>query len=146
MDENAGPQISPEVARSQLENVAAARLGNDRDRRIHGIATIGFGLLWGGYMSYIVLNDDFGPLMFLLVVASILLAGAMYLWRERARTVPRHTGRAMDIAWGVSLAAGVIFPFLSVPVPAEQQWLDLITAGVFAAPIVLAGLWILLRR
>ncbi len=144
MDEHP-PQVSPELAQAQLRNATSARIGNNRDRWIHGIATIAFGLLWGGYLAYVVRADDLGPLDIVLVVASVLVAVGIHLWTERAGTAPRHSTRARGIGMWASFAVVLVLPLVPEP-SVDQPWLDLLVAGLIAAPIVLAGLWILIRR
>ncbi len=140
------PQVSAELARAQLERATSARIGTSRDRWIDGAAEIAFGLLWGGYFSFLVLgSDDLGLTELALIAASIAVAAGLYFWRQRATTVPRHSKRVRDTGFWGSLAIIFVLPF--VPEPAvEQPWLSLLVAGLIAAPIVLAGVWILIRR
>jgi hypothetical protein len=144
MDEHT-PHLSPEVARAQLDGATSPGIEGPRDRWIHGTATIGFGLLWGGWLTFAGRSEDVGPVDMLLLYFTVLVAGAIYLWRQRAGTVPRHTTRAVTVAMVCSLAVDVVLRSLPAP-SVGQPWRDLILVALIAAPLVLAGLWIMLRR
>ena len=145
MDETA-PDVSPEIARAQLESAASARIGSGRDRWIHGVGTVVFGLLWGGYFTFSVGSS--GPLELTdlaLVAGAVLVAAGIYFWKERAGTVPRHAARALNVGMWASFAVVIVLPFVPEP-SVDQPWLEVIAAGLIAAPIVLAGVWILIRH
>jgi len=144
MDENA-PHLTPELARAQLEHAASTRVGNDRDRWVHSIAMIAFGLLMG--LNHI-LTDVVGN-----VVGSgvgtwglAVVFALVWNWRSRALTVPRHTHVAVAVAFFTTLA--VMFPGLDLMriTALEQPWESIVSGPVVAAPMLLAAIWIQIRR
>lgn len=144
MDEHTYP-VSPELARAQLETAATAQAGTARDRWIDGTATILFGLLWGGWFTFAGRSDDVGLLDLVMLATVVVVAGGIVLLRARATTVPRHSARAMSVGTSVSVAVIIALTFTPLP-DLDQPWLELLKAGLAAAPIVLAGLWIMVRR
>jgi hypothetical protein len=125
-------------------NATPAPVGSDRDRRIHGAATIACGLVWGGYIVY---SDHLTNLALLgtFVLACAIAAWATYLLKERADTAPRHSAHAVLVGFSASLAVFGVMPLLPGS-PFDQPARDAVAAASLAAPIVLAGLWILRRK
>ena len=141
----------PTRARAALEQAATTRVGTDRDRRIHALATAGFGLAVGAYVSLNPPADRhtwFGGVLFALYVATLF---ALAAWqRHAARTVPRHSrmvGYAGLAAMGV-LALGSIM-WLNVrqgdnrtaglPDQLEAWWVYVLVRVVIALPMLVAG-------
>ncbi len=96
MTPNAEPSRSADLyrptaaeARNALATVESTSLAHRRDRRVHALATAGFGLLIGGYVGLGRLDreDGSGPLsLFVYLGLLVLLA----LWQTRASaTLPR---------------------------------------------------------
>lgn len=84
--------MSPEQARAALAEARLNLPDADRDRRIHALATAGFGALVGVYVALTqALPDDSSARGFMTAGYVGLLIG-LALWQTRgARTVPRHS-------------------------------------------------------
>ena len=144
MDEHNYP-VTPELARAQLETAAAAQVGTARDRWIDGTATILFGLLWGGWFTFAGRSEHVGVIDMAALYAVVVVGGGIDFLRARASTVPRHSARVVSVGTVASLAIAIALSFTPRP-DLDQPWLDLLKAGLLAAPIVLGGLWIMVRR
>lgn len=78
-------------ARAALEQAQSADLATDRDRRVHGLATAGFGLLMGIYVAAYRLVDGSGwGEGLLLGFYAVTLFGLAAWQRRAANTVPRN--------------------------------------------------------
>lgn len=138
-------------ARAALEQASNAELTTDRDRRVHGLATAGFGLVMGLYVAAYRLADGHGSvegaLMGLYVVTLLGLAA----WQKRAAgTVPRN---ARSIGY-LGLAASAALMIVSViwlnvrqgdartaglPDQVDAWWVYVVAAVVTALPTLVAG-------
>ena len=139
----------PAEARRALATAASTTLAGRRDRRVHALATAGFGLLIGCYVGLGRLYREDGTGALSLVVYFVLL-GALAVWQTRASaTLPRGARRAcwMGVAGTIAVMA------------VAQMWLNwreqatgsgplllaLVSLGI-ALPMLLAAATVLRRR
>jgi len=132
--------VTPQEAREQL---AAAEAATDRragDRRVHALATAGFGLVIGAYLAVSRLVEDTSAET-LVVVCYVLLLLGLAGWQTReARTWPRRARRTSYVGLGVTvvLFLGAVIAFNVVD--AQQEVPLLVLAGlVVAAPMLVAA-------
>ncbi len=131
--------ITPQQARAQLAEAEAATDRRAGDRRVHALATAGFGLLIGGYLAVSRLVEGTSwetPVIAFYVLLLLGLAG----WQTRgASTWPR---RARRTSW-VGLGATTVLFFGAVVafnVGEAQQDAGSTAASDNVALLVLAGL------
>ena len=98
----------PDGARAALERARSSGLAGDRDRRVHGLATAGFGLLIGAYAAATradALEDNSAVLAAGYVVIALLIAA----WQRRsARAVPLGARRVGWIGIATTVAALIV--------------------------------------
>ncbi len=142
--------ITPQQAREQLAQVEAATDRRAADRRVHALATAGFGLAMGAYLSVYRVVDGTGwqtPALLAYVFGLLALAG----WQTRAaRSWPRNARRASYLGLGATvvlfMAAVMTFNYREAQreldgTGAGESVLLLVLAGmVTAAPMVVAAL------
>jgi hypothetical protein len=81
-------------ARAALDQAQNATLTTDRDRRVHGLATAGFGLLMGAYVAAYRLVDGSGWGEGILLGLYVVTLFSLAAWQRRAaNTVPRNARR-----------------------------------------------------
>lgn len=141
--------ITPQQARERLERAEAATGRREADRRVHGLATAGFGLLVGAYLAVSRIVEGTAWEYVVLGVYVVLLLW-LCLWQSRAaRTWPRHVRRVGRLGLGASMALFVVaVVWLNVresaaldEVAAPESLAVLVPAGlVVALPMVVAGL------
>lgn len=142
--------ITPQQAREQLARAEAATGRRDPERRVHALATAGFGLLVGAYLAVSRISED-TQWEAVVIAFYVLLLLALTTWQTRgARAWPRNTRRT---SW-VGLAATMVLFLAAVMafnvreagqeldgVPQTENVGLLVLAGVVvAAPMVLAAL------
>ncbi len=147
--------ITPQQAREQLAEAEAATNRRADDRRVHALATAGFGLLIGAYVALYRLAEGSG---WQVVVLSsyVLMLVALSLWQTRSsRSWPRHARR---VSWTGFTATMVLFlavvmtlnyreaqQELDGSTPSEDVLLLLLAGGVVAVPMLVAAL-VIARR
>ncbi len=142
--------ITPQQAREQLAEAEAATDRRADDRRVHALATAGFGLLIGAYVALYRPAEGTG---WQLVLPSfyVLLLLALSLWQTRSsRSWPRHSRRVSYAGF-----AGTMVLFLTVVMalnyreahqelggssPTENIALLLVAGGAVAVPMLVAAL------
>lgn len=146
--------LTPQEARERLARAEEADRRRGGDRRVHGLATAGFGLLMGGYLTLSRLGQGTRwetPLMAAYAALLVLLT----LWQSRAtRSWPRRARVVCFTGLGGTLVlfmAGVMtFNYREhqrelAGLATGEDPLLLVLAGALAAlPMVLAG--IVVRR
>lgn len=145
---------SAEHARAALAHASGANLGTDHDRRVHALATAGFGVAMGVFVVASRVTESTGRgtgvLTALYLGALVALAG----WQKRAAgTVPRN-GRATGY---VGLGATLVTMFVAIiwlnvrqgdarraglPDEVDSWWIYLCAALLTALPMLVAGLLI----
>lgn len=141
-------------ARAALDHAAGAHLGTDRDRRVHALATAGFGIAMGVFVAASRVTEGTGPgagvLAALYVGALVALAG----WQKRAAgTVPRNSRATGYVGLGATLAtmcAAIIWLNVrqgdtrraGLPDQVDSWWTYLCAALLTALPMLVAGLLI----
>ncbi len=131
--------ITPQQARKQLAEAEAATDRRAGDRRVHALATAGFGVLVGGYLAVSRLAQDTSwqtPA----ITLYILLLVALATWQTRgASTWPRYARRTswVGLAGTMVLFMGMVMAF---NVREAQQELDGVAPTENVALLVLAGL------
>ncbi|MGG5257932.1 hypothetical protein [Phycicoccus avicenniae] len=141
--------ITPQQAREQLAHAEAATGRRDAERRIHALATAGFGLLVGAFLAVSRVTED-TRYESVVIAFYVLLLLALTTWQTRgARAWPRNTRRTSWIGLGVTMVL-FLAAIIAFNVREAQQELDgvpqtenvglLVLAGlVVAAPMVLAA-------
>ncbi|MBM6401024.1 hypothetical protein [Phycicoccus sonneratiae] len=146
--------LTPQEARERLARAEEARERRSGDRHVHGLATAGFGLLMGAYLTLSRLGQGTGwetPLLAayagFLVLLTLWQTRATRSWPRRARAVC-YSGLAGSV---VLFMAGIMtFNYREhqrelAGLAAGEDPVLLVLAGVLAAlPMVLAG--IVVRR
>lgn len=138
-------------ARAALEQAQSANLTTNRDRRIHGLATAGFGLLMGIYVAAYRLVDGSGwgegTLLCLYVITLLSLA----VWQRRAaNTVPRNARQIGYIGVAgsaVLLIASIIWMnvrqgdnrIAGIGDQPDHWWVYALVGVVTALPSLIAG-------
>ena len=133
---------TPEQARTQLAVSRTSALAPHRDRTVHALATVVFGLVVGLYLSARNVVDGAGS-----VVASVLFFGCWLtaaLWVERSTsTVPRRARlwSRLGLAGSVLVALLAVLPWLNLQAQDEPNTWPMVMAGalVVALPSVLAA-------
>ena len=131
--------ITPQQAREQLAEAEAATDRRGGDRRVHALATAGFGLVVGAYLAVSRVTEDTAweiPVIALYVLLLLALAA----WQTRgAHTWPRHARRTSRIGLAVTMVLflGAVVAF---NVREAQQELDGLAPTESVALLVLAGL------
>lgn len=98
-------------ARAALEQANNADLTTARDRRVHGLATAGFGLLMGIYIASYRLVDGSGWGEGILVGLYVVTLFGLAFWQRRAaNTVPRN---ARQIGY-IGIAGSAILVIASI--------------------------------
>ncbi len=142
--------ITPQQARERLAQVEAATDRRAGDRRVHALATAGFGVAIGAYLSLYRVVDGTSwqtPVLLAYVLGLVALAG----WQTRAaRSWPRNARRASYLGLGATvvlfMAAVMTFNYREAQrelhgTGAGESVLLLVLAGVVAAaPMVLVAL------
>ncbi|HOA67431.1 MAG TPA: hypothetical protein PKL25_10235, partial [Phycicoccus elongatus] len=102
--------MTPEQDRAALESTPRPA-GSERDRRVHGLATAGFGAIVGAYVGITqALPRDNGAVS-LITAGYVGLLIALAFWQKRAaRTVPRHA----NLIGYVGLAGTLCLAFVGV--------------------------------
>jgi hypothetical protein len=145
--------ITSQEARDQLAVAQSATVTTTHDRRVHGLATAGFGVAMGAYVAIQRALDGTGAETPLLAVYAIALLG-LVTWQTRAaRSVPRssrligYVGLAgsfvlmmATIMWLNVRSTGRLGGVEGQP----ESWGILLLAGVvIALPMLVAGARIL---
>ncbi len=141
--------ITPQEAREQLAHAEAATGRRDAERRVHALATAGFGLLVGAYLAVSRVTED-TRWETVVIAFYVLLLLALTSWQTRgARAWPRHARRTSWIGLGATmvlfLAAVIAFNVREAGqeldgVPQTENIGLLVLAGVaVAAPMVVAA-------
>ncbi len=141
--------ITPQEAREQLAHAEAATGRRDAERRVHALATAGFGLLVGAYLAVSRVTED-TRWETVVIAFYVLLLLALTSWQTRgARAWPRHARRTSWIGLGATmvlfLAAVIAFNVREAGqeldgVPKTENIGLLVLAGVaVAAPMVVAA-------
>ncbi|MGL5861550.1 MAG: hypothetical protein ACRCY9_09890 [Phycicoccus sp.] len=150
----AGHDVTPREAREQLERAAtAATRRRVTDRRVHGLATAGFGVVVGGYVAMTNATNATGwetPVQ----VVFILALGGLAAWQTRAsRVVPRGARRTMWAGMAgtmaLALATNVALRHPSARPSAEptgEPWWVLGAAAIGVALPMLAAGRVILRQ
>ena len=145
-------------ARAALAQASDASLGTDRDRRVHALATAGFGVLMGAFVVASRVAESTGRgsgvLTALYLGALVALAG----WQKRAAgTIPRN-GRVIGY---VGLGATLAMTWISIiwlnvrqgdarraglPDQVDSWEVYVCAALLTALPMLVAGLLIDRRR
>lgn len=138
--------MTPEQDRAALESTPRPA-GSERDRRVHGLATAGFGAIVGAYVGITqALPRDNGAVS-LITAGYVGLLIALAFWQKRAaRTVPRHA----NLIGYVGLAGTLCLAFVGVVglnilenVTGERATVAplwyLLAAVAIAAPMLIAG-------
>ncbi|MBR7743509.1 hypothetical protein KC207_09435 [Phycicoccus sp. BSK3Z-2] len=142
-------EITPREARRRLDHLEAATANRDAERRIHALATAGFGVLMGGYLtiSRVVEETRFETVALVLYV---VLLGALAAWQTRgALAWPRHARRTSWLGLGgtfvLFMGAVVLFNVREVAredggAPGPENVVLLVAAGVLTAtPMLVAA-------
>ncbi|GAA2739518.1 hypothetical protein GCM10009867_35910 [Pedococcus aerophilus] len=131
--------ITPQQAREQLAHAEAATTHRDGDRRVHAVATAGFGLLIGGYLAISRVTED-TSWETVVIAFYVLLLLALTRWQTHgARTWPRHAKRTN---W-LGLTATMVLFFAAIigfNIREAGQELDGLAATENPGLLVLAGL------
>ena len=131
--------ITPQQAREQLAQADAATDRRAGDRRVHALATAGFGLLVGGYLAVSRLAEG-TSWETLIIVFYVLLLIRLLGWQTRgASTWPRHAKRTSWVGLGASV---VLFlgAVIALNVGDAQQDAGTTAPSDNVALLVLAGL------
>ncbi len=131
--------ITPQWAREQLAEAEAATDRRAGDRRVHALATAGFGLLVGAYLAVSRLAEGTAwqtPA----ITCYVLLLVALAAWQTRgASTWPRHARLSSWIGLGVSMLL-LMAAIMALDVLEARQEADGWVATGRVALLVLAGL------
>jgi hypothetical protein len=144
--------ITPQQAREQLAEAEAATGRRAGDRRVHALATAGFGLLIGGYLAVSRLVEDTSWETLAIAFYVLLLLG-LAGWQARgASTWPR---RARTTSWAglgttVVLFLGAVIALnvgdaqrdAGSAAPSDNVLLLVLTGLVVAAPMLVAAVLI----
>lgn len=138
-------------ARAALAQASSADLASARDRRVHGLATAGFGLLMGVYVATSRLVDGSGWGEGVLAgLYLVTLVGLAFWQRRAASTVPRNARQIGYVGVGAS-AALVLVSILWLNVrqgdnrtagigdQPDHWWVYAIVGIVSALPSLVAG-------
>lgn len=142
--------ITPQQAREQLAHAEAATSRRSDDRRVHALATAGFGLLVGGYLAVSRISED-TSWETVVIAFYVLLLLALTRWQTRgARTWPRFARRTSWLGLGgtVTLFLVAVIGFnireagqqLDGVAQTENLGLLLLAGIVVAAPMLVAAL------
>lgn len=138
-------------ARAALAKASATDLATDRDRRIHGWATAGFGLAVGTYVALNPVAQQFSWLRWTLLPVYVATLMVLATWQSRAaRTVPRHSriiGYAGLAGTGVLTLAAIIWLNVrqadnrtaGLPDELDAWWVYAAAGLVAALPMLVAG-------
>jgi len=138
-------------ARAALEQADRTELSTDRDRRIHGLATAGFGVGMGLFVGAYRLVDGNAWAEGGLVALYVLVLFALAMWQKRAAsTVPRNARRTGYVGLAASVAAmwaSIIWLNIrqgdarraSLPDQVDSWWVYACAALVTALPMLAAG-------
>jgi hypothetical protein len=145
--------ITSQQARDQLAAAESATVTTDKDRRVHGLATAGFGVAMGAYtaLSRVVEGTTAETPVYAAYAAALLGLAA---WQTTAaRSVPRSSRRlgylALAAAFVLMLATMVLLNIrgtghLGGVEGRPESWGVLLLAGlVIALPMLAAGARIL---
>ncbi len=138
-------------ARAALEEARRPGLSTGRDRRIHALATAGFGVGMGVFVGAhrVVEGHAWGEAALLALYIAALFALA--LWQKRAsRTVPRNARRTGYVGLGASLAAmwaAIIWLNIrqgdarraGLPDQVDSWWIYACAGLLTALPMLVAG-------
>lgn len=144
--------ITPQQAREQLAQADAATERRSGDRRVHALATAGFGLLIGGYLAVSRLAEG-TSWETLIVVFYVLLLLGLAGWQTRgASTWPRHAKRTSWIGLGatvvlflgavIALNVGDAQQDAGTTAPSDNVALLVLAGLVVAAPMLAAAVLI----
>ncbi|GAA4110319.1 hypothetical protein GCM10022415_03910 [Knoellia locipacati] len=138
-------------ARAALAHASGARLGTDRDRRVHALAIAGFGVAMGVFVVASRVAETTGAgtgvLTALYLGALVALAG----WQKRAAgTIPRNGRLIGYVGLGATLAlTWVSIIWLNVrqgdarraglPDQVDSWWVYACAALLTALPMLVAG-------
>lgn len=143
------PPVDRREARESLSAARARSLDRPEDRRVHGLASIGFGLVIGGWTALARPWRDGGPSEVWTHVGYVVLLGALAIWQSRsARTWPRGSRVVAFTALGatvvLSVAATTYLNHVELTREPGQPLLALLSV-VVAAPLAVAGVLIVRR-
>jgi hypothetical protein len=143
---------SAHQARAALAHASSARLASDRDRRVHGLATAGFGVAMGLFVVASRVTESRGVANGVLVALYIGALVALAGWQKRAAgTVPRN-GRSIGYA---GLASTLVMMWVAIiwlnvrqgdarraglPDQVDSWWVYACAALLTALPMLVAGL------
>jgi hypothetical protein len=131
--------ITPQQAREQLAQADAATDRRSGDRRVHALATAGFGLLIGGYLAVSRLVEDTSWQTLAIVFYVLLLLG-LAGWQTRgASTWPRRARRASWVGLGTTMAL-FLGAVIALNVSDAQPGAGTTASSDNVALLVLAGL------
>ena len=151
-EHNTPTSLTPDQALERLERARSGGVSDAGARRIHGVATAGFGLVIGAFFALQTGLDEtsWEPVV---IAGYIVILLGLAVWQSRAaRVMPRH-GRLTS--W-IGLGATVVLMLGAVMAAnirqagredggittGEPLWLLLFGAIVIAAPMVVAGILI----
>lgn len=142
--------ITPHEAREQLARAGGAGIDDAPDRRVHGLATIAFGVVIGLYVA-VQQRLDGAPWEGVLAGGYVVVIGAVALWQGRASgVVPRRSRRIGRIGLAGTVAAMLVAIVvlnvrqasreLAGPAGApESLWVLALVGALVALPMVVAG-------
>lgn len=135
-------------ARAALEEAQRAGLSSDKDRRVHGLALAGIGLVMGAFLAaYQYFDGNSAGVIMAVYVAALLGLGA---WQRRAATVPRGSRQLGWIGSAVSavlMLASIIWLNVrqgdnraaGIGEQPDAWWVYAIAAVVTALPLLVTG-------
>ncbi|MBX9246783.1 hypothetical protein ICW40_18495 [Actinotalea ferrariae] len=142
MDTHEPHPIDQREAQQQLATIEGRTLASARDRRVHAVGTVVYGVTIGLLMGARNMVSESQYLLLSLVAVVVLLAEFLLVERA-ARTVPRRARRWSRIGFAASfiIALVLVTPWLNLSAQtAPNTWpMVLVAALVTAAPSVVAG-------
>jgi hypothetical protein len=131
--------ITPQQAREQLAEAEAATDRRAGDRRVHALATAGFGLLVGAYLAVSRLAEG-TAWQTSATTFYVLLLFALAAWQTRgASTWPRHARLTSWVGLGVTMLL-LLAAMMAFNVREAQQEADGLVPTENVALLALAGL------
>jgi hypothetical protein len=136
--------ISAAQARERLSRAGTGGLDSPHDRRVHGWAVAGVGVLITLVLLLSKAVGDDQPWRNLVLGGFVVLVVGLFTWRERtARTVPRHTRRIEYLGAGGSFVLSLVA--LGVAGFWSNVWVYALCVVLAAAPSLVAGAVVGLR-
>lgn len=138
-------------ARAALEQAQSTTLTTNRDRRVHGLATAGFGLLMGAFVAINGMASQRWWVSGILAGVYVPALLALTAWQNRgAHSLPRHArtiGRAALTAAAILALASIIWLNVrqgdnrtaGLHDQIDAWWVYVIAAIAPALPMLIAG-------